>query len=79
MFNFEKSFNLSDNGQRQKHIDEIAYICYVSVVLKVDSEVVISFFNRANPFHRVCLFCNFVRNRIYVIKIEMFKPVFMAR
>jgi hypothetical protein len=26
-----------------------------------------------------CLFCIFVRNTIYVIKIEMFKPVFMAR
>ncbi len=79
MFNFEKSFNLSDNGQRQKHIDEIAYICYVSVVLKVDSEVVISFLIEANPFSRFFLFCISVRNRIYVIKIEMFKPVFMAR
>ena len=31
-------------------------ICYVSVVLKVSSEPVISFLNRADPFSRVCLF-----------------------
>jgi hypothetical protein len=53
--------------------------CYVSVVLKVDSEVVISFLNRADPFSGVCLFCNFVRNKIYVIKIEVLEPVSMAR
>ena len=34
-------------------------ICYVSVVLKVDSEPVISFLNRANPFSGVCLFVFF--------------------
>jgi len=45
--------------------------CYVSNILTVGSEPVISFFNRANPFHRVCLFCNFVRNTIYVLGIEM--------
>jgi hypothetical protein len=39
----------------------------------------ISFFNRANPFHRVCLFCIFVRNKIYVMEIEMPKPVVLAR
>jgi hypothetical protein len=33
---------------------------------------------RANPFHRVCLFCNFVTNAIYVMAIEMLEPVFMA-
>jgi len=38
----------------------------------------ISFFNRADPFHRVCLFCNFVRNRIYVIEIEVLEPVVLA-
>jgi hypothetical protein len=54
-------------------------ICYESVVLKVDSEPVISFFNRADPFSGFCLFCNFVTNTIYVIKIEMFEPVSMAR
>jgi hypothetical protein len=31
-------------------------ICYVSVILKVGSERVISFFNRANLFLRVCPF-----------------------
>jgi len=41
--------------------------------------VVISFLNRANPFRRVCLFCNFVRNKIYVMEIEMLKLVSMAR
>jgi hypothetical protein len=40
---------------------------------------VISFLNRANHFSEVCLFCNFVRNTIYVMEAEMFKPVFMAR
>jgi hypothetical protein len=34
---------------------------------------------RGNPFHRVCLFCNFVRNKIYVLEVEMLEPVFMAR
>ena len=36
----------------------------VSNILIVDSESVISFLIEANPFHRICLFCNFVRNRI---------------
>jgi hypothetical protein len=57
----------------------IADTCYVSVVLKVDSEVVISFLIEANPFSRFFLFCNFVRNTIYVIKMEMFEPVVLAR
>jgi hypothetical protein len=39
----------------------------------------ISFFNRANPFFGVCLFCIYVRNKIYVMEIEMFEPVLMAR
>jgi len=41
--------------------------------------VVISFLNRANPFSRVCLFCNFVRNTIYVIGINWSKLVVLAR
>ncbi len=45
------------------------YTCNVSVVFDAGSESVISFFNRANPFSGVCLFCNFVRNRISVKKI----------
>jgi hypothetical protein len=40
---------------------------------------VISFLNRANHFSRVCLFCNFVRNTIYVMGIEVLEPVSMAR
>jgi hypothetical protein len=40
---------------------------------------VISFFNRANLFSGICLFCNFVRNKIYVIEIEMLEPVVLAR
>ena len=43
------------------------------------SESVISFFIRANAFSGVCFFCNFVRNKIYVIEIEMFEPVVLAR
>jgi hypothetical protein len=53
--------------------------CYLSAIPKAGSEPVISFLNRANPFDRVCLFCNFVRNKIYVTEIEMLEPVFMAR
>jgi hypothetical protein len=36
-------------------------------------------FIRANLFSGICLFCNFVRNTIYVIEVEMLEPVFMAR
>jgi hypothetical protein len=54
-------------------------ICYVSAIPKAGSEVVISFLNRANHFSRICLFCNFVTNTIYVLEVEMLEPVFMAR
>jgi len=54
-------------------------ICYVSKILTMSSELVISFLNRANSFSRVCLFCNFVRNKIYVMEIEMLKPAVLAR
>jgi len=40
---------------------------------------VISFSKKANPFHRVCLFCIFARNRIYVMEIEMLELVVLAR
>jgi len=40
---------------------------------------VISFLNRANPFHRVCLFCIFVTNRIYVIRKNWIQVVLLAR
>jgi hypothetical protein len=46
---------------------------------EIGKKVVISFSIRANPFSRVCLFCNFVRNRIYVMTIEVLELVFMAR
>jgi len=41
--------------------------------------VVISFSNKGRSFLRVCLFCNFVRNRIYVLAIEMLELVLLAR
>ena len=53
-------------------------ICYIYAIPKAGSEVVISFFNRANPFCRVCLFCNFVRNKIYVLEVEMLELVLLA-
>jgi hypothetical protein len=53
--------------------------CNIFAIPKAGSEPVISFFNRANPFHRACLFCISVRNTIYVIKIEMLGLVSMAR
>jgi hypothetical protein len=34
---------------------------------------------RADPFHRICLFCISVGNKIYVIEIEMLEPVLLAR
>ena len=57
----------------------ITDICNIFGIPKAGSEPVISFFNRANPFNRVCLFCIFVTNTIYVVKIEMLEPVSMAR
>jgi hypothetical protein len=60
-------------------IYEVAYTCNIHAVSKAAPEVVISFLNRANLFTRVCLFCNFVRNKIYVMEIEMLKPVVLAR
>jgi hypothetical protein len=53
--------------------------CYISVILTTFQLVVISFFNRANPFSGVCLFCIFVTNTIYVIKIEVLEPVVLVR
>ena len=45
----------------------------------VGVDCLFAIFNRANRFSGVCLFCNFVRNRIYVMEIEMFEPVVLAR
>ena len=53
--------------------------CNISVVPKVGSEPMISFLIEANPFRRICLFCIFVKNTIYVMEIEMLEPVSMAR
>ena len=60
-------------------MNPIADTCYLSAILKADSKVVISFSKRANPFHRVCLFCNFARNTVYVLEVEMLEPVVLAR
>ncbi len=35
------------------------------------------FLIEANPFRRVCLFCNFVTNTIYVMEIEMLELVLL--
>jgi hypothetical protein len=43
------------------------------------SGLVISFFNKGKPFSRVCLFFNFVRNRIYVMEVEMLELVFTGK
>jgi len=45
----------------------------------VDSEPVISFFNKGKSFFGGLPFCIFVRNTIYVIEIEMLEPVVLAR
>ena len=52
---------------------------YVSNILTFGSEPVISFLIEANPFRRVCLFCNFVKNKIYVLEVEMLELVLLAR
>jgi hypothetical protein len=39
----------------------------------------VMFFNRANSFFRGLPFCNFVKNKIYVIEVEMLKPLVLAR
>jgi hypothetical protein len=41
---------------------------------------VISFFNKGQTyFTGFAFFCNFVRNKIYVLEIEVVEPVLMAR
>ena len=57
----------------------IADICYVSKILTVGSEPVISFLNRANSFSGICPFCIFVTNTIYAMEIDMLKLVVLAR
>jgi len=39
--------------------------------LNICKIVVISFSNRANPFHWSCLFSIFIGNKIYIIEIEI--------
>ena len=60
-------------------LESLADFCNIFAIPKADSEPVISFFNRANSFYRVCLFCISVRNKIYVLEVEMLEPVLMAR
>ena len=60
-------------------LSPITDTCYVSNILTVGSEPVISFFNEGKFFFWICLFCIFVRNKIYVLEVEMLEPVFMAR
>jgi hypothetical protein len=54
-------------------------ICNIFAIPIAGSEPVISFSIRANPFHRVCLFCNFVTSTIYVLNETRFQVVLMAR
>ena len=58
---------------------ETVNICYVSNILTVGSEPVISFFNEGKSIYRVCLFCISVRNKIYVMEMEMLEPVVLTR
>jgi hypothetical protein len=53
--------------------------CYVSSFFETCSEVVISFFNKGKSISPGCLFCISVRNRIYVLEVEMLEPVVLAR
>ena len=71
-------FKTCDNSNLSQ-ASHIADICYVSTILKTFHLVVISFFIGANLSHRVRFFCNFVRNRIYVISKKWLQVVFMAR
>ena len=40
--------------------------------------IVFSDIRKANPFFGICLYCISVRNKIYVLKIEMVGPVVLA-
>jgi len=39
---------------------------------------VISFFKKANPFSGFTFFCNFVKNGIYALEIEVLEPVMIS-
>jgi hypothetical protein len=39
---------------------------------------VISFFNEGKSIYRVCLFCIFVTNKIYLLEVEMLELVLLA-
>jgi len=54
------------------------YLQYI-LIYETDSELVISFFNRANFIFGICLFCIYVRNTIYVVNETRFHVVLMAR
>ena len=54
-------------------------ICYVSKILTVGSELVISFFKKGKLISLGLPFCNFVRNTIYVLGIEIIGLVVLAR
>ena len=75
----KKILILKSEESVQNHQIKTCEYCNISKILTMGSEPVISSLNRANPFHRVCLFCISVRNRIYVIEIAILRLVVMAR
>jgi hypothetical protein len=51
---------------------EAVQFCYLSVILKADSKVVISFFKRANPLSRFALFILMIYvNRLELIQVKI--------
>ena len=68
-FNFSRMLMIVEAGSPMALLFYYPTFEYLLCIpyFNASSEPVISFFNGANPFHRVCFFCIFVRNRIYVI------------
>ena len=55
----------------------LSAIYHISFKPQIFTDII--FFKRADPFHWVCLFCISVRNKIYVLEVEMLELVLLAR
>jgi len=53
--------------------------CNGNVNIRALKSVLYCFLMRADPFSGICLDCISVRNKIYVLEIEMLGPVVLAR
>ena len=60
-------------------LEPIACFCNIFAIPNAGSEPVISFLNKGKSFFEGLPFCIFVRNKIYVMEIEMLGLVVLAR